>query len=188
MLKKKLHISYNNSKYSLSFFSIAFKLKIICFTWKNEIKWVESVVYIYSCVDYVILKAKQNKKPKLQSSEIELQIKNSKKALVIYNKKGLKLAFLLYIRLIKSFPVVLVVKNPLANEGNIKNIGSIPGPGRSPGEGHVKPLLYSCLENPMGRGAWWDIVNGNAKSLTCLKGHHVACSNRSFLNSLLIVF
>ena len=84
--------------------------------------------------------------------------------------------------------MVLVVKNPLANEGNIKNTGSIPGPGRSPGEGHGKPLLYSCLENPMGRGAWWDIVNGNAKSRICLKQHHVACSNRSFLNSLLIVF
>ena len=102
----------------------------------------------------------------MQSSEIELQAKNSKKASVIYNRKGLKLAFLLYIRLTKSFPVVLVVKNLLANEGDIRDIGSFPGSGRSPGEGHGKPLPYSCLENPMGRGAWWDIVHGVAKSQT----------------------
>ena len=41
--------------------------------------------------------------------------------------------------------------------------GSIPGWGRSPGEGNGNPLQYSCLENPTGRGAWWAIVHGVAK-------------------------
>ena len=44
--------------------------------------------------------------------------------------------------------------------------GSIPGLGRSPGEGNGNPLKYSCLENPKDREAWWAIVHGVAKSLT----------------------
>ena len=47
-----------------------------------------------------------------------------------------------------------VVKNPPANAGDIRNVGSIPGSGRCPEEGNDNPLQYSCLENPMGRGAW----------------------------------
>jgi len=50
--------------------------------------------------------------------------------------------------------VALVVKNPLANAGDIREVCSIPGLGRSPGEGHGNPLQYSCLENPMDREAW----------------------------------
>ena len=49
--------------------------------------------------------------------------------------------------------MVLVVKNLLANEGDVGDVGLIPGLGRSPGEGHGQPLQYSCLENPMDRGA-----------------------------------
>ena len=43
---------------------------------------------------------------------------------------------------------------------NVEDPGSVPGSGRSPGEGHGNPLQYSCLENPMDRGAWWAIVHG----------------------------
>ena len=53
--------------------------------------------------------------------------------------------------------VVLVVKNTPANVGDIRNmryLGSVPGLGRSPEGGHGNPLQYSCLENPMDRGAW----------------------------------
>ena len=50
--------------------------------------------------------------------------------------------------------MALVVKNPTANAGDIRDAGSIPGPGRSPGGGNVNPLQYSCLENPMEGGAW----------------------------------
>ena len=60
--------------------------------------------------------------------------------------------------------VVLVVKNLPANAEDIRDLGSIPGSRRSPGEGNGNPLQYSCLENPMDRGDWWDTVHGIAKS------------------------
>ena len=56
-----------------------------------------------------------------------------------------------------------MVKNPPANTGDIRDAGSVPGLGRSPGAGHGNPLQYSCLENPMGRGAWWATVLGVAE-------------------------
>jgi len=59
-----------------------------------------------------------------------------------------------------------VVKNPPANGGDVRGVGSIPGSGRSPGEGHGNPLQYSCLKNPMDRGAWWATVHEVAKSRT----------------------
>ena len=48
-----------------------------------------------------------------------------------------------------------MIKNPPANAGHVRDVGSIPGLGRSPGGGQGIPLQYSCLENPMDRGAWW---------------------------------
>ena len=56
--------------------------------------------------------------------------------------------------------VALVVKNPHANAGDIRDVSSIPGWGRSPAVGHGNPLQYSCLENPMDRGAWQAIAHG----------------------------
>ena len=53
-----------------------------------------------------------------------------------------------------------------ASACNVGDLGSIPGSGRSPGEGNGNPLQYSCLENPMDRGAWWATVHGVAKSQT----------------------
>ena len=47
-----------------------------------------------------------------------------------------------------------MVKNPPSNAGDIRDLGSIPGSGRSPGEGNGNPFEYSCLGNPMDRGAW----------------------------------
>ena len=49
---------------------------------------------------------------------------------------------------------------------NTRDLGSVPGLGRSPGEGNGKPLQYSCLENSMERGAWWATVHGVAKNWT----------------------
>ena len=51
-----------------------------------------------------------------------------------------------------------MVKNLLANTGDIRDLLSIPGSGRSAGGGHGNPLQYSCPENPMDRGAWWATV------------------------------
>ena len=67
-----------------------------------------------------------------------------------------------------SWEVSLVVKIPPATAGDIRDLGSIPGFGRSPGGGHGNPLQYSCLENPMDRGAWQATVHGVPKSWTCL--------------------
>ena len=55
-----------------------------------------------------------------------------------------------------------------ASTCNVGGLGSIPGWGRSPGEGNGNPLQYSCLENPMDRAAGWATVHGVAKSRTCL--------------------
>ena len=62
--------------------------------------------------------------------------------------------------------VALVVKKLPANAGDIRDAGLIPGMGRSLGGGHGNPLQYSCLENPMDRGAWQATVYGVAKSQT----------------------
>ena len=65
--------------------------------------------------------------------------------------------------LITDFPGDSVGKESACNAGVL---GSIPGMGRSPGEGNSYPLQYSCQENPMDRGAWWSTVHGAAKSWT----------------------
>ena len=62
-----------------------------------------------------------------------------------------------------------MVKNPPANAGDIRDLGSIPGLGRSLGEGYGNPLQYSCLENPMHRGAWRATVHRVTQSQTRLK-------------------
>ena len=63
-----------------------------------------------------------------------------------------------------AFPGGSVVKNPPANA---EDTGSIPGSERSPGEENGSPLLYSSLENPMDRGAWWATVHGVKKRVRC---------------------
>ena len=65
--------------------------------------------------------------------------------------------------------MALVVKNLSANAGDIRDVGLIPGLGRSPGGGHGGPLQYSCLENPMDRGTWRATVHGVTKNRTRLK-------------------
>ena len=60
-----------------------------------------------------------------------------------------------------SFLVAQMVKNPPAmQETQVRDVGSILGWGRSPGEGNGNPLQYSCLENPIDRGHWWATVHG----------------------------
>ena len=59
-----------------------------------------------------------------------------------------------------------MVKNPPANAADVRDMGSIPGSGRSPGGGYGNPLQYSCLENSRDRGAWWAMVHRDTKSWT----------------------
>ena len=68
----------------------------------------------------------------------------------------------------------LVVKNPPASAGAIRDLGSIPGRGRSPRGEHGSPVQYSCLENPMDRGAWWAAIQWVTKSWTRLKQLNMA--------------
>ena len=73
---------------------------------------------------------------------------------------------------LSGFPRALVVKNPPADAGDAgdeRDLGLIPGLGRSPGGGRATPLQYSGLENPMDRGAWRATVHGVAQSQTQLK-------------------
>ena len=61
-----------------------------------------------------------------------------------------------------------MVNNPPANSGDIRDVDLIPGSGRSPGKENGYSLQYSCLENPMDRGAWWAMVYGVGKGWTGL--------------------
>ena len=71
--------------------------------------------------------------------------------------------------------MVLVVKNPPADAGDIRDAGSNPGLGRSPGEGNGNPLQYFCMENPTNGGAWWATVDWVSKSRTQLSNEHTRC-------------
>ena len=68
---------------------------------------------------------------------------------------------------------------------NVGDPGSIPGSGRCPGEGHSKPLQYSCLENSMDRETWWATVHGAPKSWTHLKDSHTSLSILSNIVNLI---
>ena len=69
-------------------------------------------------------------------------------------------------RRLKASMVALVVKNPPAKAGDVRDTVSISESERSPGGGNGKLLQCSCLENPMDRGAWWATVHGVTKSQT----------------------
>ena len=72
--------------------------------------------------------------------------------------------------------MLLLIKNPLDSARDIRDSSFIPGSGRSPGRGHGNPFRYSCLENPMDRGAWRAAVHGAAKCGTRLKQLSTLCT------------
>ena len=74
-------------------------------------------------------------------------------------------------RVIGALLVAHLVKDLPANVGDLREVGSIPGSGRSPREGNVNVLQYSCLKNSMDRGTWWATVRKVAKSQTQLSMH-----------------
>ena len=77
--------------------------------------------------------------------------------------------YLVFIFIINGSPGGSVVENPSAIAGDLRDMSSVPGLGRSPGRGHDIPLQSSCLENPMDRGACWGTVHGVTESQTRLK-------------------
>ena len=102
---------------------------------------------------------------------------------LLCNKKLYKLEFQFFGDVIKSLKfmncmlermssqVALVVNNLPASAGDMRDTGSIPGSGRSPGRRNGNPLQYSCLGSPMVRGAWWATVQRVAKTWTWLRTH-----------------
>ena len=93
---------------------------------------------------------------KYSSAEWEVSVRSSTRKLVITIRFNIDNHW----SDIEDFPGGSVVKNLLANA---RVEGSIPGSGRSPGDGNGNPLQYSCLENPMARGAWRATVHGVTK-------------------------
>ena len=81
----------------------------------------------------------------------------------------------------QGFPGGAVVKNLPANAGDIRHASSMPEWERSPGVGNGTPLQYSCLENPMDRGAWWATVHGVTKSQTGLSIHTPLLNSLDYL-------
>ena len=79
------------------------------------------------------------------------------------------MAFEHYFLKFKGFPDGAHGKESTCQSGDVRDMGSIPGLGRSPGEGNGNPLHYSCLESPMDTGVWWATVLRVAKSRTQLK-------------------
>ena len=78
-----------------------------------------------------------------------------------------------------------MVKNLPANSGDTGDVGSIPGSGRSTGEGNDNPLWYSCLENPIDRGVWWAIVYGVTKRIslvTACRVSNLVCTSIAFIS------
>ena len=80
--------------------------------------------------------------------------------------------------------VVLMVKNLPADAGDTRDVGCIPGLGRSPGERKGDPLQYSCLENSLDRGAQQAIVHGVAESWTQLHTHLVTFYYKNFIGQM----
>ena len=90
--------------------------------------------------------------------------------------------FICYVVLKSGCPGVSVVKNL---PDNAEDAGSIPGSGRSPGEGNGNLLRHSCLGNPMGRGAWWATVHEVAKSWTWLSNWAHTVPEYRFLSQMI---
>ena len=85
---------------------------------------------------------------------------------------------------LRASQMVLVVKNPSANAEYVRDVGSVPGSGRSPGGGHGNALQYCCLENLMDRKAWWATVHRVTKSRTWLKWLNTrACSQHTHIHT-----
>ena len=79
-----------------------------------------------------------------------------------------------------------MVKNLPANAGDLRDAASVPGSGRFPVEGNGNQFQYSCLKNPVDRGAWWAIVHGVAKSWTQMQllSTHECIITRHVINQI----
>ena len=121
--------------------------------------WIHVQRFLHQCVDGMDIYGLGN----LRGRQPEMKhVSALSKTLEKSEGKSLKS----HLRILEGFPRGSVRKYPLANARGTGDAGSIPGLGRSPGEGNGSPFQYSCLENSMDRGAWWATVHGLAKSQT----------------------
>ena len=145
---------------------------------------------LLDCTGHMLQKTKNIFYPKEVAHQKPVKISGIGQAhsglLFIFEKKlsyelcGRKdIVLFIILRNLWTSQVALVVKNLPANAGDIRDTDSIPGSGRSPGEGNGNPLQYSCLENPIDRGAWWAIFHRVAQSWTQLKqlSTHTVCAD-----------
>ena len=104
------------------------------------------------------------------SPNLLLLVKNSKLSSIPFNSESI----IKFLSCHRASQMVLVLKNLPAGARDIRDMDSIPGSGRFPGEGNSNPLQYSCLENPIDRGTWWATVHGVAESDTAEVTWHIA--------------
>ena len=105
--------------------------------------------------------------PTQESNPCLLQLLHCMHSLLLSHQESLQLIYSNYLNKIRASLVGQTVKNLPATRRPV-GLFPISGLGRSPGEGHGNPLQYSCLENPMDRGAWWATVHGVTESQTQL--------------------
>ena len=124
------------------------------------------IIYIYV---YIYIERERESRTTLQekwNNKSRIYIKK-KRIYKFKKRKGREtyIAFLLRITIVWGFPGSISDKES-AKAGDVRDAGSIPGWGISPGGRHANPLQYSCLENPMDRGIWWATVHRVANSPT----------------------
>ena len=93
---------------------------------------------------------------------------------------------LLELNSVMGFLDVIVVNNLFANAGDTRDMGLIPGSWRSSGVGNDNSFQYSCLENPMDRGAWWPTVHGFTKNQTWPSTHRTHIHTHTSSNSVIL--
>ena len=95
-----------------------------------------------------------------------------------YKKSQTQLSNFTFTFVTRVSQVALVVKNLPDNAGDKRDAGSIPGLGRSSEEGNGNPLQYSCLKNPIDRGAWWATIHRVTKSWTHYQPYTKTCKEK----------
>ena len=135
------------------------ELEYICLSiwWKRAEEMCESIVTENYKHEWLI----EPWSPALQADSLLFEWQGAPEVVVIWA----------FMEISRGFPGGLEVKNLPADAGGVEDVALIPGLGRSPGGGHDNPLQYSCLENPMDRGAWQATVYRVTKSQTRLSTH-----------------
>ena len=139
--------------------TIFYPAKLVEIWWRNQKlsrqAKVKRIQHHQTCFTANAKGTSQGRKHKRRKKLTQNKLKTIKKSVIGW-----------YLSIIRASNVVLVVKNPPATAGGIRDMDLIPGSVRSPGVGNGNPHQFSCLENPMDRGTWSATVHGVAKNRT----------------------